>query len=153
MKWLRSLIGLGLLLIVSAFLPQEWVQSAGLDVWNMPKLHAEIVQCQQQSQAMDEEARVLTQRIAVKDQLVKELVEGRADFKKVTDQFAALNSDDPEVIVHLRDYYHVSNERELAALNVLAFAETYLDADGQQAKKPAVMRRLDREFDAMFPEE
>ena len=149
----RILAGAGLVLIGAALAPPSWYQAAGLDLWSLPTLQAEIAENTRISDEMDEEARALTHRIAVKDRLVKDLVEGRTSLATVTVQFHAINSNDPEMLHHLRGYYHVESDRELCALNVLAFAETYLDGDQYISEKPGVLIRLDREFDELFPVE
>jgi plasmid maintenance system antidote protein VapI len=152
-KWLkhvRWLIVLGAGMMLGAFAPNSWLQASGLDFWNLPTLRAEIAANERLSEAMDVESRLLLQRIEVKDRLVKDLLQGRTNLAAVTSQFHELNGDDPEMFWRLRECFHVKDGRQLAARNVLAFAETQLDSEANHANKPAVMERLDREYNAMF---
>lgn len=151
-KVLILMAGLGFTSIALAFAPQSWVQEAGLDVWNVPKLYAEIAATRKHSEELEESARSLVQQLAVKDQLVKELLNGHMDLASVTDQFHELNCDGSNVIVYLRVFHQVDDTRELSALNVMAFVDKYLDDDSQKARKSTIKRKLDCEFDAMFPD-
>ncbi len=152
LKNARWFVVAGFVVMSMAFVPASWIQAAGLDVWSLPDLHAEIAENERRSVEMDDEARAIAQRIAVKDQLVKDLVAGKTNLAAVTTQFEVLNSSDPGIYINLRDYYQNDDVRVLSARTVIAFAETYLDCSEHTAKKPKVMKRLDREFDSLFPD-
>ncbi|CAN5255806.1 hypothetical protein BH11PLA2_BH11PLA2_10980 [soil metagenome] len=151
LKYARGLIVLGVMMMAVAVAPANWTARAGLDVWNVPKLQEEIAANERFSREMDVESEIITHRIQVKDTLVKELIAGRATLAVVADQFQTLNNDDPEIKFQLQKHYRLKDERIVSALNVLAFAETYLEGESNPALKPAVMRRLDDEFDRLFP--
>jgi len=151
LKDARGWVVLGVLMIGVGVAPASWTAKAGIDVWNIPKLEAEIAENERFSKVMDAESEVLTHRIQTKDILVKELLAGRVSFAAVTDQFQTLNSDDPEVIHQLKLHYHLQDDRTVSALNVLAFAGTYLESNENPATKPVVLKKLDDEFERLFP--
>jgi hypothetical protein len=148
----RWYIVAGLIMIAVAMSPGRWTSRAGLDFWNIPQLEAEIAACEEKSKRMDAENEALTVRIQIKDVLVKELIAGRVSLASVSDQFYTLNSDDPVVIDQLRRHFHIDDDRAVAALNVIAFADTYLDTEADAVRKPVIMKRLDDEFDRLFPQ-
>jgi DNA-binding protein YbaB len=152
LKYARSLMVVGVLMIAAAIAPGDWVARMGFDFWNMSRLKAELRENQRLSKEMDAESALLSVRIQVKDSLVRDLIAGRASLEAVSNQFYALNSDDPEVIRLLQKQYHLDDVRAVSALNVLTFAETYLDCDAHAKDRNKVMERLDAEFDRLFPE-
>jgi len=98
---------------------REWIRSAGLDVWNLPKLHADIAESQKLSEELEHDTRVLGQRIAVKT--ISEATDRRPHepgcrHREVPRTQRSLSNE------HLRLCFPAKDERELSARNVMAFA-------------------------------
>lgn len=109
-----------------------WVRSAGFDVWNLDRLKQDVRQTGDDSRDLTAIDGEVLSRIAVKEALVAELIDGRATLADVTDRFAALNQEHPVYMDVIRSNYEGRTDREKVARTVIAYASDRIgDADEQ----------------------
>jgi hypothetical protein len=122
------------------------VQSAGLDVWNVRQL-------EQEAQAQSTVSHQLTltdgeiqQRIALKEVLIADLIEGRATLAEVTAQFMALNECSPGCVSVIRKTFPGQTDQEKTARNVIDYVRARISDPVQRAQ---VLVRLEGELARM----
>jgi hypothetical protein len=89
----------------------------------------------------------IAERIALKESLVTELIEGRTTLAAVAERFHELNRDVPACMTAVRMKYPDTPDDERMALNVLDFVRVR-DLTPTQAE--AVFARLDAEYEQTF---
>lgn len=107
---------------------------------------------EQEMQAFDHELSerysVIAARLACKDSLVQDLVDGRADLAQVTEAFLRLNRAQDSCMDIVRTHYAGRTDEEKTARNVFDFVKA---REMPRAQKAAVLKRLDAEFARRFP--
>src|ERR1051325_177408 len=71
----------------------EWPADAGLDLWNIPSLRAEIELRQQRDSELDAEFHLTERRMASKKEVVLDLLDGRITTREAIVAFRASNAD------------------------------------------------------------
>jgi hypothetical protein len=148
LTWLlssRRRVALALSLVVVA-LPAanpKWARSVGLDVWNFSRLEQEAEEARAESLDLIVTDGEVQQRIAVKEALISDLIEGRTTLAEVTDRFAAMNKAYPEYVAVIRANFAGRTDRERTARNVIAYARCRI---ANETERVRVLGRLEAEL-------
>jgi hypothetical protein len=113
------------------------------------KLNAEMEQLHHDRARMEQECVLVANRIAVKEELVEELIVGRKSLQEVSTEFARLHSDEPVQALVLQHMYPGASELEYNARTVLGYAEQRCGSDSM---KERVMENLNCQFREMMDE-
>jgi hypothetical protein len=120
-----------------------------VDVWNYGSLTEQLEQSRVERERLTAEDAEIHERMALKEQLVAELIAGHTTLPEVTSQFTAINAARPEYMAVIRVNYPGGTDEEKVAHNVIEYALPRLPDD---AKRDRVLARLNREFHGMFPQ-
>lgn len=123
------------------------VEAAGVDVWNLPTLEKQLRADRQFLEALEVKESEVLHRMAVKESLIADLLEGRRTLADVTAEFRTLNAEQPELRWVIRNSYGCADEREATARNVLSYAGVCRRSDDYRTPAAA---RLHAEFAATF---
>jgi len=141
-----AVVALGLPLLLAAAAHPSAARSAGLDVWNFPRLEREFDAATEQSRHLTDADADIQQRIAYKDVLITELIEGRATLPEVTSQFLVLNESHPEYMAVIRADYPGRTDQEKAARNVIGHVRARVTNPVERARG---LGRLQAELEQM----
>jgi hypothetical protein len=106
----------------------------GMDVWALPRLHEEVRLGEQRQAALDEHDRGVRERLALRQRLIGDLLEGRATLSQTADRFRALNAEEPGLPAHVRDAFPGRTDEESICQQVLAFAQASVASDRPEAE-------------------
>ncbi|MCU0704350.1 MAG: hypothetical protein MUF18_10280 [Fimbriiglobus sp.] len=123
------------------------LSAAFADLRDAPHLTATVEGCQSTDRQLNGKLSLLRDRMGYKEELIASLLHGRADLMTVVNEFAALNRDDSVIRSVHEMHYGELCEREMAALNVLDYAELRLLGDGGSS---VVLSRLRAAFELEF---
>jgi hypothetical protein len=126
-----------------------WAAAAGLDVWNYRKLERQLAEQEEIDARFAIEYDSVSRRIAVKEALTAELVEGRSSFAEVLEKFQSINGEHPGTIALLTRVFHVSDPREATARSVIEYVQRH--SSSSAAQRSAALSRIAAEFGRMFP--
>lgn len=124
----------------------SWAESAGLDVWNLPKLERDVEVTVAQNKQLAVQDGDIQQRIAIKEVLVADLIAGRVSLAEVTAEFMALNQSRPEYMALIRDEFPGETDELKVAHNVINYARHRLT---DRADRARVLGRLEAELAQM----
>jgi hypothetical protein len=112
------------------------------DSLDYPRLNRELHDSEVAYEQMGEENSRLSNRIALKDTILSDLIAGRRTFVEAVRDFHELNQSDPRLMQLLRDGSPGCSDEQVIALNVLTYLEhrLYLDRTGMYAKFVAEYR-------------
>jgi hypothetical protein len=96
--------------------------AAYADLRDSSELSRRLSECECRRDQLNGRSSLVTERIALKEALVYELLDGRSDLDGVAEQFRQLNAQDERALVVLRSRYGQLSEEELATRNVLDYA-------------------------------
>jgi len=144
---LLTLAALALSVGAASALSPGWVRSAGLDVWNMPRLERTVDEAVEQGRQLEDEDAEVRHRIRAKETLVEGLIAGRSTLAEVTSQFTALNQPYPEYMRMILVTYPGATDEEKAARNVIAYT---LPRVRDTSRRCAVAGRLEAELQSMM---
>jgi hypothetical protein len=122
------------------------VASAYQDAGDLPRLTEELDQLHREQARLEREAVHLSNRIAVKEALIEDLIAGRMTLLAVAEEFAELNSDDANAAI-IRTNYRGENDLERNANNVLSYAEQRVP---HPSAKELLMDELNRQYRRIF---
>jgi hypothetical protein len=97
------------------------VQAAGADVWNLPKLEAQLQSDAQYRNVLQRRDDETLHRMAVKEALVADLLHGTRSLIEVTDEFYGMMAESPESLDLLCATYQCTDEREATARSVMSY--------------------------------
>jgi hypothetical protein len=124
-----------------------WARSAGLDVWNAAELareKEEVIEQGRELAAVDDE---ICRRIAVKEAVVRDVIDGRTTLADATAQFMALNEPYPANLRMIRETYPGSTDEEKTARNVICYTLGRVDDPDE---RDWVAHRLQEELQAVI---
>ncbi len=127
----------------------DWPADTGLDLWNVPSLHAEIEQRQQRDNELDAELRATEQRMACKNEIALDLVDGRITLREAIAAFRAANASNRYFSTVMRLRYPGASEDEMQAHNVLDTALGVLD---DHPRRDEILARLGADIEALKAE-
>jgi hypothetical protein len=140
-------IGACVLVAAAVFVARPaWASTLGLDVWNVPALKAELRDMTEESGRLDSESEDVRRRVAVKEQIIAELIARRMTLAEATDRFVQLNSYRPEILEVIRAKYPSGSDFEKTARNVIDYVLVRVAVP----ERPAVARRLESELRQML---
>lgn len=117
----------------------------GLDVWNLPELHAKYEAAETRDREIAAESEDVQHRIAVKETIIADVLAERSDLATATARFAELNATRPECMDMIRVTFPGDTDQEKLARNVMAFCATRVSA----AERAALVARLEAELTRM----
>jgi hypothetical protein len=95
-------------------------------------------------------SRDLMHRIAIKNELIAELIAGRTTFPEVTQKFLVMNQSHPEYMTSIRAAYPGDTDEEKTAQNVLGYVRAELEQE-TPTRRAEVLARLRVQFDVAYP--
>lgn len=98
------------------------------------------------NQTLDQRLEAVAARTAYKEDLVDQLLAGRATLAAVADNFLRVNAESPECLAVMRMHFPGTDDRETSARNVIEYAHQRV----APADWPAIARRLTGEYQAVF---
>jgi hypothetical protein len=128
-----------------------WICTIGLGVWNVAALREQTKSSAMHNCELDAERSEVLQRIALKDELITNLIAGRSTLAAMTLQFMALNEGYPAYMSVIRDSYPGASDEEKMARNVLDFLSIRL-AHEPTWRRLTLLARLETEFHALSAE-
>jgi hypothetical protein len=123
-----------------------WPTDAGLDVWSVPSLQAELERREHQREELDEQLQVITHRIACKNEIASHLITGRLSLREAAVAFRSANANSPHFTAIMRFKYPSATDDELHARNAIETAAWLLDDTTQRSELRA---RLDDDLEAL----
>jgi hypothetical protein len=135
---------------VSHWAAPSWTKAAGLDVWEMPALQSEIEADARQERVLTVELEETHRRMALKEALIDNLLNGKISMRDVLAGFLAANRGHEDSMMVIRAAYTGKSEEEKMAKNVLEFAA--YRATGSFAKRLAILVKLTNEFKHLVDE-
>jgi hypothetical protein len=96
--------------------------------------------------------RDILHRIAIKNDLIAELIAGRTTLPEVTQKFLVMNQSHSEYMTSIRATYPGDTDEEKTAQNVLGYIQAEL-ARETPARRAEILGRLKAQFEAAYPSE
>src|SRR5438128_1397708 len=124
----------------------DWPADAGLDLWNVPSLRAQIDRWQRQGHELDDRLRATQRRLDFKNRVATEVLAGEMTLREAARAYRAANANNPQFVPQMRLVYLTGSEDELHARNVIGMIRGILERDRQQDEKVA---RFEKELQAM----
>src|SRR5262245_10519232 len=90
-------------------------EDSGTDFWSVLDLHDRMAQAQEESRWADREELAVMRRIAVRNEVIRELLEGRITFEEASERFAELNRHHAAAMGYVRRAYSGRTDEERAA--------------------------------------
>jgi hypothetical protein len=100
----------------------EWTRELGLDVWNTFDEDEQVRINLKRQKELDAVGERVMQRVSLKLEIVRDLVERRITLEHATEQFLALNRSAPELMTVTRRSYPAASDEESVAQQVIGFA-------------------------------
>lgn len=123
----------------------QLAERLGLDVWNLPALHAKIDASEERAREIGTDSEEVQHRIAVKEAIVTDLIAARCDLAAATARFAELNATRPQHMAVIRASHPGDTDEEKLAHNVIAFCQTRVPP----ADRAALTERLEAQLARM----
>jgi hypothetical protein len=139
-----TLFGVAVTVVLTSLIAPKWTQAAGLDVWKLPELQNQLETAAKNEVVLNAEFQDNRTRMAVKRQLIDELLAERATLKEVAAQFLSVNQSNESCIVAIRASYKGATDEEKTARNVIAHA--VMQMSGSFTERAEVMARLSLEL-------
>src|SRR5690349_9198789 len=138
---------LGLVVAGVSLAHPSWPSDLGLDFWNVPSLKARLNRDLDLAAHLDAQDSHILQRIAVKEEIVNDLVGGRISLLDAAAQFRALNAGRRDYLEVIRLTYPGRTDDERMCRNVIGFVESAVasDEDGRY-----VIYRLNQELNHLL---
>ena len=120
-RWLLT-AAVALSMAVLAAADPWWARAAGVDVWNLSECEQELAAGIAYRHELNTRDDLICQRIAFKEQLVADLIDGRLPLAEATARFSLLNETEPGIGVVVRGNYPGRTYQEKTARNVVEYA-------------------------------
>jgi hypothetical protein len=142
-----ALTGLFVTLIAGvSYADPSWTTDLGVDFWSVPTLKARLQHENEWRDQLDARDDVVLQRIAVKNQIVGDLLARRKSLVQAAAEFKELNEDQPRYMEALREAYPSRSDEECFCRNVIAYVASAVQLRPARAK--AEVARLEAELQA-----
>jgi len=102
----------------------NWMADVGVDVWHLSEYERELQAGQRQITELDHVSNCIGHRIAIKDELIRGLIEGRETYRDVVIQFWTLNHQSPNLMEFLAINYPANSRIESICWNVIDYTKT-----------------------------
>lgn len=139
-----TLFGVAVTVVLTSFLAPKWTQAAGLDVWKLPELQGQLEAAAKSDVVLNAEFQENRTRMAVKRQLIDELLAERASLREIAAQFLIVNRSNESCMFAIRASYKGATDEEKTARNVISHA--VLTASGSFTERAEVIARLSLEL-------
>jgi len=103
----------------------------GTDVWALVEFRTRMAQSEAQSRTIDRENECVRRRIAIKHEIVHDVVIGRLTFEEAALKFAELNRVPPGSIDHVRKRFRGNTDEECARWQLAAHMRGSVDPAAQ----------------------
>ena len=133
---------------LAACIAPNWIETAGLDLWEVPALRKKMEDLSANDLVLKARLEDAHARLAVKEQLIDSLLAGRTTLKTVASEFIALDRTHPAVICSVRAAYKGATDEEKFARNVFEFAMAQLKNRG--TREYVILRRLEAELQQLI---
>ncbi len=137
------------LVAVSGYSAAQWKAAEGIG-WESLEDEAERAEERARQQQLEATRQAVANRIALKEALIAELIEGRRSLREVTAAFVSLNENQPGYSLGIRHAHPGSTDEERTAHNVLTYAKLSLTSLPPETQD-RVLARLRCEFEAWLP--
>jgi len=117
-----AMFGVAAAVVATSLMAPKWTQAAGLDVWDLPALQNQIENSARKDLIMNAEFEDNRTRMALKKQLIEDLLAERASLKEVTARFLTINRTQESCTFAIRAGYKGATDEEKTARNVISFA-------------------------------
>jgi len=134
-----------------AIVRPAWASAMGLDIWNMPGLNREARSSAIQNRELDAEGGEVLHRIAVKEDLITNLINGHATLAATVAQFTTLNVGYPTYMNVIRISYPGISDEEKMAQNVMDFSWGRLNSEPPW-RRFGILVRLSGELQSLSAE-
>ncbi len=125
------------------------VAAASSDFWQYSEYAEKIRADETVSNSLDQQLSQSEERLALKEQGIREFLHQRMTFAKLVDLFEQLNEGNDKLVHYMHDYYPAASEREIAARNAVQFILSSLPK--ASPTRAAELNRIRSEFDRLFP--
>ena len=134
---------------VSGYAAAQWKGAEGIG-WESLEHEAELAEECARQQQLEATRQAIANRIALKEALIAELIEGRRSLREVTAAFASLNENQPGYSLGIRHAHPGSTDEERTAHNVMTYVKLALTSAPPETQEK-VLTRLRCEFEAWLP--
>src|SRR5262245_20571518 len=142
-RWYRVGVGLVVVCATAAVARPDALAHADLDFWNLPTLNQEIEDGAAAGETFESASSAALRRIALKDEIVRDLIEGDIDLLGAAAQFRNLNAVDLDFLQRLRAQYPRRTDQERVCRNVIDYAMAVI---GRRPDKAEILQRLESEY-------
>lgn len=133
----------GLLAGLTALQP-VWLTSLGLDVGKLAELSQQIDRENQRGEELKAVQRDLSRKLVVKNQAIRELIDGRLSLAEAVARFRALSEESPSAVEKIRESYPAASLGGSVCRQVLSWAEFEVHWSSPECETE-VMARLEEE--------
>ena len=114
-----------------------------MDFWNLSSLNREIEEDTAAGEEIDSAAAATMRRIAIKDEIVRDLIDGDIDLLRAAAQFRNLNAAYPEYLEVLHLQYPGRTDGECTCRNVIAYTAVVV---AERPDRAEILKRLEAEY-------
>lgn len=100
-----------------------WTEEIGLDVWNYYECDRALEQNRREMARMEVTSTQIGRRLVMKLLITREVIDGRMKLADATEQFHALNLQEPEVMTQTRISFPATTDRDSVARQVISFVK------------------------------
>ena len=118
----------------------EWVESWGIDFWNLPKMNSRMNDVELQNHRLNQIGDSIARRIAIRESIGDDVVQKRITLESAANQFEDLNRTFPPIVETIRYQFESTNETYLARRQLVEYLKTRAPAnlEGQELLRQAV---------------
>lgn len=142
-RWRRVVVGLVAVCATVAVARPDALAHAGLDFWNLPTLEQEIEDGTAAGEAIEQATLATKNRIAIKEAIVRDLVEGDIDLPQAAARFRTLNAVYADYLPILHKLYPGRTDAECVCRNVIVYTAGLIE---NRPDKREILQRLESEY-------
>lgn len=101
----------------------SWPEVLGLDFWNLPQVESLEEMERRRAAELDAHAESIFRRLALREEVVQDLLAGRIGAVHAADQFLAICTEYPDALKSLRICLPGDTDRARAAAQIVAYVE------------------------------
>jgi len=101
----------------------------GGDIWQIVKARSRMAEADRNMRKLDQDDEHVMRRVAIREEIIRDLVVGRMTFQQGTQRFVELNRTHPSALANLRRMYPGRTDEECAARQLV----THLRNSGNRA--------------------
>jgi hypothetical protein len=124
------------LIAAALFAYPALAEESGTDFWNVFELQDRMAQAEQESRRAEREAALVMNRLAVRHEIIRDVMEGRMTMEEASQRYAELNKLQPPALEYVRRVFPGRTDEERAAWQLAAhlrrFGEPAAEALGEE---------------------